>query len=220
MRGIGAADAGHGAIYMAQYFQIHPVNPQPRLIKQTVEIINDGGVVVYPTDSCYALGCHIGDKNAMDRIRTIRRLDEDHNFTLVSRDLSQISEYAKLENEQYRLIKACTPGPYTFILPATRQVPRRLQHPKRKTIGLRIPDSAIVSALLLELGEPLMSSTLILPGEQPMSDPREIRERLEHFVDLVVDGGYCGIEPTTVVRWLGDRPEVIRTGRGDPSPFL
>lgn len=211
--------AGPAPLDMAQYFQIHPVNPQPRLIKQTVEIITNGGVVVYPTDSSYAIGCHIGDKDAMDRIRQIRRLDEDHNFTLVSRDLSQISLYAKLDNEKYRLIKAHTPGPYTFILPATRQVPRRLQHPKRKTIGLRIPDSAIVSALLLELGEPLMSSTLILPGGQPMSDPHEIREELEHFVDLVVDGGFCGIEPTTVVRWLGETPEVTRIGRGDPAPF-
>lgn len=204
---------------MAQYFQIHPQNPQPRLIKQTVQIIASGGVVVYPTDSCYAIGCHIGDKTAMDRIRHIRRLDDNHNFTLVSRDLSQISLYAKLENEKYRLIKAHTPGPYTFILPATRQVPRRLQHPKRKTIGLRIPDSNVVSALLLELGEPLMSSTLILPDEQVLSDPLDIRDRLEHDVDLVVDGGYCGVEPTTVVHWLKDTPEITRLGLGDPTPF-
>ena len=204
---------------MAQYFHIHPQNPQPRLIKQTVQIIASGGVVVYPTDSYYAIGCHIGDKSAMDRIRRIRRLDDNHNFTLVSRDLSQISLYAKLENEQYRLIKAHTPGPYTFILPATRQVPRRLQHPKRKTIGLRIPDSNIVSALLLELGEPLMSSTLILPGEQVLSDPLDIRDRVECEVDLVVDGGYCGIEPTTVVEWLGETPKITRIGLGDPAPF-
>jgi len=206
---------------VAQYFQIHPVNPQARLIKQTAEIIRQGGVVVYPTDSSYAIGCALGDKQAMDRIRRIRRVDVDHNFTLVSRDLSEISLYAKIENRKYRLIKAHTPGPYTFILPATRQVPRRLQHPKRKTIGLRIPDSNIVRALLAELGEPIMSSTLILPGQTlPMSDPVEIREKLEHAVDLVVDGGFCGVDPTTVVSWLDDVPEVVRAGCGDPAPFL
>ena len=204
---------------MAQYFRIHPDNPQLRLIKQTAQIIASGGVVVYPTDSCYALGCCIGDKSAMDRIRRIRRLDEDHNFTLVSRDLSQVSLYTKLENEQYRLIKAHTPGPYTFILPATRQVPRRLQHPKRKTIGLRIPDSNIVAALLMELGEPVMSSTLILPDQPVLSDPLDIRDLLEHEVDLVVDGGSCGVEPTTVVQWLGDTPQITRVGLGDPAPF-
>ncbi len=205
---------------MAQYFQIHPVNPQSRLIKQAVEIIRQGGVIVYPTDSSYAIGCHIGDKAAMDRIRRIRRLGSDHNFTLVARDLSEIGLYARLDNERYRRIRAVTPGSYTFILPATRQVPRRLQHPRRRTIGLRIPDSRIVQALLAELGEPIMSSTLILPGaDAPLSDPVEIREILEHDVDLVIDGGHCGIEPTTVVEWIDDLPVVTRHGKGDPSPF-
>ncbi len=205
---------------MSQFFQIHPDNPQPRLIRQAVEMLRQGAVIVYPTDSAYALGCHLGDKKALDRIREIRRVDDKHNFTLVCRDLSQAATYAKMDNTAYRLINAHTPGPYTFILPATREVPRRLLHPKRRTIGIRIPDNRIVRALLEELGEPIMSSTLILPGEEmPMTDPYEIRERLEHQVDLVIDGGYCDLEPTTVVDLTGDLPRVVRRGKGDPAPF-
>ena len=200
---------------MAQYFQIHPQNPQLRLIKRAVGIVREGGVIAYPTDSSYALGCHIGDKNSMDRIHTIRRLDKNHNFTLVARDLSEVSLYVKLENRQYRLIKAYTPGPYTFILPASREVPRRLQNLKRKTIGLRIPDYPIVLALLDELAEPMMSSTLILPdANEPLSDPHDIREKLEHEVDLVIDGGPCGLEPTTVIDLVGEVPTIARQGKG------
>jgi tRNA threonylcarbamoyl adenosine modification protein (Sua5/YciO/YrdC/YwlC family) len=206
---------------MAQYFHIHPDNPQARLIHQAVEIIRSGGVIVYPTDSSYALGCHIGDKPAMERIRRIRRVSDRHNFTLVCRDLSDISNYARISNLDYRLLKANTPGPFTFILPATREVPRRLQNPKRKTIGLRIPDHQITQALLEELGEPLMSSTLILPGDDaPMNDPEEIRERLEHDVDLVIEGGPCDIEPTTVVVLDEGRAEITRQGKGDASVFV
>lgn len=205
---------------MAQYFQIHPDNPQQRLIKQASQILLSGGVGVYPTDSSYAIGCCIGNKAAMDRIRRIRKVDDKHDFTLVARDLSEISSYARINNEQYRLIRATTPGPYTFILPATRQVPRRLQNPRRKTIGLRIPDSPITRCLIGELGEPMMSSTLILPGEAlPMSDPADIRAQLEHDVDVIVDGGFCGVEPTTVVSWMQDQPSIMRLGRGDPAPF-
>ena len=205
---------------MAQYFQIHPVDPQPRLIKRAVDIVRVGGVVVYPTDSSYALGCRIGDKEAMERIRRIRRVDKDHNFTLVCRDLSQVALYARVGNADYRILKAHTPGAYTFILPATREVPRRLQNPRRKTIGLRIPDHTIVRALLTELNEPLMSSTLILPGEKlPLSDPKDIRARLEHQVDLVIDGGYCGLEPTTVVALEDGQPRVTRAGKGGITPF-
>jgi len=200
---------------MAQFFQIHPDNPQPRLIHQTVELIREGGVIAYPTDSCYALGCHIGDKAAMERIRRIRRVGDRHNFTLVCRDLSEIALYAKVDNAAYRLIKSLTPGAYTFILKATREVPRRLQNPKRKTIGLRVPDHAIVHAILDALGEPLMSSTLSLPGDDmPLTDSEEMRERLEHQVDLVIDGGFCGVEPTTVVDLVEGAPLVLRTGKG------
>jgi tRNA threonylcarbamoyl adenosine modification protein (Sua5/YciO/YrdC/YwlC family) len=205
---------------MAQFFQIHPDNPQLRLIKQAVAIIRDGGVVIYPTDSSYALGCHIGDKGAMERIRRIRKVDEDHNFTLVCRDLTEISNYAKVDNQAYRLLKTLTPGPYTFIQNATKLVPRRLMHPKRRTIGIRVPDNAIVSALLEELGEPIMSTTMIMPGdEMPLTDPYEMRDLLDHHVDLIIDGGYCGFEPTTVVVMTGDVPEVVRTGKGDASLF-
>ena len=201
---------------MAQYFEIHPTHPQSRLIKRAVEIVRHGGVIAYPTDSSYALGCHIGDKAAMERIRRIRRVEEDHNFTLVCRDLSEVSQYARVGNADYRLLKANTPGPYTFILPATREVPRRLQHPKRKTIGLRVPDHVIAQALLAELNEPLMSSTLMLPGESlPLSDPGEIRQRLEHEVDLIIDGGFCGLEPTTVIELEEGRATVVRQGKGD-----
>ncbi len=205
---------------MSQFFQIHEQNPQHRLIHQAVEIIRQGGVVVYPTDSAYAIGCHIGDKQAMDKIRTIRQLDKRHNFTLVCRDLSEISTYAQIDNTQYRLLKAHTPGPYTFILKATREVPKRLMHAKRKTIGIRIPDNIITQALLEDLGEPLMSSTLILPGEElPMTDPYEIRQVLEHQLDLIIDGGFCGFEATTVVDFEEEVPYVVRKGLGDPEPF-
>ncbi|HEB96920.1 MAG TPA: threonylcarbamoyl-AMP synthase [Sedimenticola thiotaurini] len=205
---------------MAQLFQIHPDNPQPRLIRQAVEIIRSGGLVIYPTDSSYALGCQIGDKGAMERIRQIRQLDDKHNFTLVCRDLSEISSYARVGNQHYRMLKVLTPGPYTFIFRATKQVPRRLQHPKRKTIGIRVPDNRIVQALLEELGEPLMSSTLILPGEgEPMTDPYEMKQVLGHQVDLIIDGGYCGYEPTTVVDMEQETPAVVRVGRGDVELF-
>jgi len=205
---------------MSQFFQIHPDNPQPRLIDKAVEIIRQGGVIAYPTDSGYALGCHLGDKNAQERIRRIREVDDKHNFTLVCRDLSELATYAKVDNTAYRLIKSLTPGPYTFILAATREVPRRLQNPKRKTIGLRVPDNRIAQALLETLGEPLMSSTLILPGDDmPLTDPYDIRDTLEHSLDLVIDGGYCGFEPTTVVDLTGDTPVVLREGLGDVGVF-
>ena len=200
---------------MSQFFQIHPVNPQPRLIQHAVEIIRADGLVVYPTDSSHALGCHVGDKCSMERIRRIRALDNKHNFTLVCRDLSEIATYAKVDNSTYRLLKSLTPGPYTFILRATHEVPRRLQNPKRKTIGIRVPDHPVVQALLDELGEPLMSSTLILPGKDtPETDAHEIRELLEHDVDLVIDGGHCGIEPTTVIDMTSGAPQVVREGCG------
>ncbi len=205
---------------MSQFFSLHPVNPQPRLIRRAVEILRAGGVAVYPTDSCYALGCLVGDKDAMERIRRIREAGKDHNFTLVCRDLSEIAIYAKVDNPTFRLLKAYTPGPYTFILPATREVPRRLQHPKRKTIGIRVPDHAVPRALLTELGEPLMSSTLMLPGDEaPLTDPEEMRSRLERRVELVMDGGPCGFEPTTVVDLSGETPKLLRAGRGDAAPF-
>jgi len=205
---------------VSQFYQIHPENPQARLIRNAVDIIHDGGVVVYPTDSGYALGCHIGDKTALDRIRRIRKLDDKHNFTLVCRDLSEIATYAKVNNTSYRLLRHTTPGAYTFILQATSEVPRRLMHPKRKTVGLRVPDNAIAAALLADLGEPLMSVTLIMPGDEfPLTDPYDIRETLEHEVDLVIDGGYCGMEPTTVVDLADDRSVILRTGKGDVTPF-
>jgi len=205
---------------MSQFFQIHPETPQKRLVAQAVQILRQGGVIVYPTDSGYAIGCHLGDKQAADRIKRIRQLDDKHNFTLVCRDLSDIGIYAKVDNTQYRLLKAHTPGPYTFILDATSEVPRRLLHPKRKTIGLRVPDNNIVQALLGELGEPIMSSTLILPGEEnPMTDPDEIRDKLEHELGLIIEGGFCGMEATTVVNMTGAVPEVTRVGKGDPAPF-
>lgn len=206
---------------MSQFFQIHPDDPQTRLIRHAVEIIRGGGVVVYPTDSAYALGCQIGDKSALDRIRRIRKLDDKHNFTLVCRDLSEIATYAKVNNTVYRLLRQTTPGPYTFILPATSEVPRRLMHPKRKTVGLRVPVNPIAAALLADLGEPLMSVTLIMPGDElPLIDPYDIRETLEHEVDLVIDGGYCGMEPTTVVDLADEIPRVMRAGKGEVAPFL
>jgi len=200
---------------VSQFFEIHPDNPQRRLIHQAVRIINDGGLIVYPTDSCYALGCSLGNKAAMGRIRRIRDVNEKHHFTLVCRDLSEIATYARVDNKAYRLLKAYTPGPYTFLLKATHEVPRRLQTPGRKTIGLRVPDNAIVHALLEELGEPLMSSTLTLRGDDlPLTDTDEMRERLEHDVDLVIDGGYCGVEPSTVVDLVGQTPVLVRKGKG------
>ena len=205
---------------MAQFFSIHTQTPHLRLIKQAVAIVRSGGIIVYPTDSCYALGCHLGDKDAMSRIRTIRQVDDHHHFTLVCRDLAEISTYAKVDNSQYRLLKATTPGSYTFILQATREVPRRMQHPKRNTIGLRIPDHPVVLALLAELGEPLLSSTLILPGDEfPLNDAEEIRERLEHQVELVMDAGSCGIDMTTVIDLTTDVPALIRQGKGSIEPF-
>lgn len=207
---------------MSQFFQIHPVTPQPRLVKRTVDILNNGGVVVYPTDSCYALGCHLGDKQAMDRIAEIRQVKKfkDFNFTLVCRDLSEIGTFAKVENWMFRLLKAHTPGPYTFILKATNEVPRRLQNPKRKTIGLRVPDNAVAQAILAELGEPMLSTSLLLAEDElPMTEPDAIRDRLEHAVDAVVDGGAGGLEPSTVVDLTGHAPAIVRQGKGDPSVF-
>ncbi len=204
---------------MSQFFEIHPDNPQKRLISQAVAIIREGGVIAYPTDSCYALGCHVGDKQAMERVARIRKTDAKHDFTLVCRDLSDISTYARVDNATYRTLKALTPAPYTFILKATNEVPRRLLNPKRKTIGIRIPDNAICQALLGELGEPLMSSTLIMPGKElPETDPEDIRDLLEKQVDLIIDGGNCGFEPTTVlVMDDNGEIEVRREGRGDLS---
>lgn len=200
---------------MAQFFQIHPDNPQARLISQAVEIIRKGGLVVYPTDSAYALGCGIGEKDALERIRTLRKLDKHHNFTLVCRDLSELATYARVSNTAFRLLKSHTPGPYTFILEGTAEVPRRMLHPKRKTIGLRVPDNPIALALLEELGEPLMTSSLIMPDDEyPLSDPYDIRETLEHHVDLVIDGGYCGLEATTVVDLTEDSAQLVRQGKG------
>ena len=205
---------------MSQFFQIHPENPQARLISQAVGIIKKGGLVAYPTDSAYALGCHIGDKHALDRIRAIRQLDKHHNFTLVCRDLSELSTYAKVNNQTFRLLKNHTPGAYTFILEATSEVPKRLMHPKRKTIGLRVPDNPIVQALLDELREPLMTSSLMMPGDEyPLLDPYDIRETLEHELELVIDGGFCGMEPTTVIDLTGDAPVLLRQGKGDFSSF-
>ncbi|GAB2576363.1 L-threonylcarbamoyladenylate synthase [Nitrincola alkalisediminis] len=205
---------------MSQLFQIHPDNPQKRLVAQAVEILKKGGVIVYPTDCAYALGCCLGDKQAMERIKQIRQLDDKHNFTLVCSDLSVISTYAKVDNSVYRLLKAHTPGAYTFILNATSEVPRRLLHPKRRTIGIRVPANNIVTELLRELGEPIMSTSLMLPGEEmPLTDPYDIRESLQHHVDLVIDGGFCGMEATTVVNLVNDVPEVVRVGAGDVSFF-
>ncbi len=205
---------------MSQFFQIHEENPQARLIRQAVDIIRDGGVVVYPTDSAYALGCQMGDKNALERIRRIRKLDDKHNFTVVCRDLSEIANYSRVDNTAYRLLKHLTPGPYTFILKATSEVPRRMVHPKRKTVGLRVPDNPIALALLDDLNAPLMSVTLIMPGDEyPLTDPYDIRQELEHHVDLVIDGGYCGMEPTTVVDLVEEVPVIVRAGKGDVEPF-
>jgi len=205
---------------MAEYFAVHPDNPQPRLIRSAVDIVRKGGVMVYPTDSCYALGCHIGDKSATERMRRIRQVDAHHHFTLICRNLSELGQYAVVDNIQYRSLKASTPGSYTFILKASREVPKRLQNPKRNTIGVRVPDHNVVRALLEEMGEPLLSSTLMLPGDElPLNDMDEIRDRMEHDVDVVLDGGPCGVEMTTVVDLTGDMPVVIRRGKGSVAPF-
>ncbi|HZJ94924.1 MAG TPA: L-threonylcarbamoyladenylate synthase [Thiopseudomonas sp.] len=203
-----------------KFFQIHAENPQDRLIKQVVEVIRQGGVIIYPTDSSYALGCRLGDKSALDRIRRIRRLDDKHNFTLMCRDLSELGTFAKVNTAAFRLLKAYTPGPYTYILHATREVPRMMMHPKRRTIGLRVPENPIAQAILAELGEPLMSVSLIMPdSEEPLSDPYEIRDLLEHQVDLIIDGGYGSLEASTVISFTEDEPEILREGCGDPEPF-
>ncbi|WBS01659.1 L-threonylcarbamoyladenylate synthase [Pseudoduganella sp. SL102] len=203
---------------MSQFFEIHPVNPQGRLIKQAAQIIHGGGVVAVPTDSCYALVCHLDDKAAVERLRRIRGIDEKHHLALLCRDLSEIGVYARVDNKQFRLLKAATPGPFTFILEATREVPRRLSHPSRKTIGLRVPETPIVEALMAELGQPLISSTLILPDEtEPLNDPEEINARIGKQLDLVIDGGACSMEMTTVVDLTGAEPELVRLGRGDPA---
>ncbi|MEH6824337.1 MAG: L-threonylcarbamoyladenylate synthase [Motiliproteus sp.] len=205
---------------MSQFFQIHPENPQARLIKQAVEIIRQGGVIIYPTDCAYAIGCHIGDKTAIDRIKSIRKLDDKHNFTLVCRDLSELATYAKVDNSAYRLLKQNTPGAYTFILKATAEVPRRLLHPKRRTIGIRVPNNPIALALMEELGEPIMSSSLILPGEtEPLTDPYDIRDTLQHCVDLVIDGGYCGMDATSVINMVDEDIVIVREGAGDVAAF-
>ncbi|MFZ5561318.1 MAG: L-threonylcarbamoyladenylate synthase [Pseudomonadota bacterium] len=205
---------------MSQYFHVHPDNPQPRLVKQAVMMIRDGGVVAYPTDSAYALGCHLGDKAALERIIRLRELDERHNFTLLCRDLSEIAAYAKVDNATYRLLKTYTPGAYTFILSATGEVPRRILHPRRKTIGIRVPDHAISQALLAELNEPLLTTTLQLPGQpEPFNDPEMIRDELGSRLDLIIDGGYGSLEPTTVVDLTGEHPLILRQGRGNPEPF-
>jgi tRNA threonylcarbamoyl adenosine modification protein (Sua5/YciO/YrdC/YwlC family) len=200
---------------MAQFFSVHPTHPQQRLVRQAAEIVRRGGLIAYPTDSCYALGCHIGDKDAMDRLRAVRGLDDRRHLTLMCRDLSEIAIYAMVDNTHYRLMKAATPGSYTFILPATREVPRRLMHPKRRTIGVRVPQHPVAHALLSELGEPMLSATLQLPGEEtPLSEGDEIRSRLEHQLDLVVDAGHCGIVPSTVIDLTSDTPVVMRVGSG------
>jgi tRNA threonylcarbamoyl adenosine modification protein (Sua5/YciO/YrdC/YwlC family) len=205
---------------MTQFFQIHPDNPQLRLLTQAAQIIKDGGIVALPTDCCYALVCRLDDKDAVTRLRRIRNVDDRHHLTLLCRDLSEIAVYARVDNQQYRLLKSATPGPYTFILEATKEVPRRLSHPSRKTIGLRVPENVIARALVDEVGEPLLGTTLILPGEdEPLTDPDEIRERLAKQVDLVIDGGACSLEPTTVIDLTAGDAVLVRQGRGDAAPF-
>ena len=205
---------------VAKLIEIHPQDPQPRRVRAIVDIIHSGGLIAYPTDSSYAFGCHIGDKKAIDRIHRIRRTDKKHNFTLVCADLSEISTYARVDNWAYRMLKSMTPGPYTFVLPATREVPKRLQNPKRRTIGLRVPDHRLVQIMLAELGEPIMSSTLSLPGDSmPLTDPLEIEERIGHQIEAIIDAGPAGIEPTTVLDLSGGTVEILRVGRGDVSQF-
>jgi tRNA threonylcarbamoyl adenosine modification protein (Sua5/YciO/YrdC/YwlC family) len=205
---------------MARYFDVHPKDPQRRTIAQAVEVITGGGLIAYPTDSCYALGCQLGNKEGLDRIREIRKLDDKHHFTLICRDFSQLGQFVQIDNAIFRSIKAATPGSYTFILPATKEVPRRMLHPKKKTVGARIPDHRVVQALLAELGEPMVSSTLLLPGEEdPMTQGWEIKEALDNQIDAVIDSGECGPDPTTVVDFRSPQPEVVRRGAGDPSLF-
>jgi tRNA threonylcarbamoyl adenosine modification protein (Sua5/YciO/YrdC/YwlC family) len=205
---------------MAKYFDVHPDNPQPRALRQVVDLVRADGLVVYPTDSCFALGCRLGNKGGLDRIREIRRLDSDHHFTLVCRDFAQLGQFVQVNTALFRSIKAATPGSYTFILPATKEVPRRLLHPRKKTVGVRIPDHVVTQALLTELGEPLLSSTLLLPGEsEAMTQGWEIKERLDHVVDAIIDSGECGAVPTTVIDFSQGEPEILRRGAGDPSRF-
>jgi tRNA threonylcarbamoyl adenosine modification protein (Sua5/YciO/YrdC/YwlC family) len=206
---------------VAKYLDVHPLNPQPRAIQQAVDVIRADGLIAYPTDSCFALGCRMGTKEALDRIREIRHLDERHHFTLMCRDFAQLGQLVTINNALFRTIKAATPGPYTFILPATREVPRRLLHPKKKTVGVRIPDHPVAQALLAQLGEPLVSSTLLLPGEaEPMTQGWEIKEALDHQIDAVIDSGECGTEPTTVVDFSSGEAELLRVGSGDPTRFV
>ena len=203
---------------MAQFFSVHPDNPQLRLLKQAVQLLNQGSVLAVPTDSSYALVCHLDDKNAVDHLRRIRGIDEKHHLTVLCRDLSELANYAKVDNRQFRAIKQATPGPFTFILEATKEIPRRVSHPQRKTIGLRVPDHKVLQALLATHGAPLLAATLIMPGEElPLNDPEEIRERLEHQVGAVIDAGACSRAPTTVIDMGGDEPVVIRQGQGDPA---
>ncbi|MCG7208341.1 MULTISPECIES: L-threonylcarbamoyladenylate synthase [Streptomyces] len=205
---------------MAKYFDVHPDNPQPRSISQIADSVRSGSLIAYPTDSCYALGCQLGSRDGIDRIRTIRHLDDRHHFTLMCRDFAQLGQFVRVDNDVFRAVKASTPGSYTFILPATREVPRKLLHPKKKTVGVRIPDHVVTQALLAELGEPLLSSTLLLPDEaEPLTQGWEIKDRLDHSVDAVVDSGECGTEPTTVIDFSGGEAEIVRRGAGDTSRF-
>jgi len=205
---------------MAQFLSIHPEDPQPRYLQRAAEVLHSGGVIAFPTDSCYALGCMLGDKDALERVRALRGVDERHHMTLMCRDLSEIAQFARVDNAQYRLLKATTPGSYTFILEGTKELPRRVLHPKRKTIGLRVPDNRIALALLDTLGEPLLSSTLILPGDTaPLTEGWEIQDRLDDHLELIIDGGYCGAEPTTVVDLTAAMPLLLRAGRGPLAPF-
>ncbi|GHF31164.1 L-threonylcarbamoyladenylate synthase [Streptomyces griseoluteus] len=205
---------------MAKYFDVHPDNPQPRAVAQIADAVRSGSLIAYPTDSCYALGCKLGSKEGMERIRSIRKLDDRHHFTLMCQNFAQLGQFVRIDNDVFRAVKAATPGSYTFILPATREVPRMLLHPKKRTVGVRIPDHVVTQALLAELGEPLVSSTLLLPDEEePLTQGWEIKDRLDHVVDVVVDSGECGTEPTTVVDFSSGEAEIVRVGAGDPARF-
>jgi tRNA threonylcarbamoyl adenosine modification protein (Sua5/YciO/YrdC/YwlC family) len=220
MQSAGRRTSGRKLACMAKFFDIHPHDPQSRSVAQVVALLKSGGLIAYPTDSCYALGAQIGNRDALDRIRSIRRLDSKHHFTLVCKDFAQLGQFVMVDNDIFRTIKAVTPGPYTFILPATKEVPRRLAHPKKKTVGVRIPDSRLIHAILDELGEPLLSSTLLLPDEEtPLTQGWEIKEALDHVVDAVIDSGDVGAEPTTVVDFSSGYAEVVRHGMGDASRF-